>query len=353
MPDWTPPIPRPTSALAFSSLMADILRLPEETLAMSFIYINKYQRFCNSINQENDMHVPILDPHTLSLASLNLASKTTEATRRLREFLLPAWRLLHAHEVPVKPLTFPSPLYDSVRATVVQAELILLRVLQFDLRVSLPLHFVPRYLDRTVGEVNIPSGPWQSCLDGPYEAIGQEYRDEYRMVDLMETAVARACTARAVDACRSYHLSNFFPARTIAAACIYTTLEERGLQPVVPIQPPASPVSGSNDPSPLKSSLSSTLPSPSVEAHRDQDGRQAVVEHFDQGVNRDQQEKQQESPETQHQRHEQHTAALSTWLDSVTGGKVHVEDFVECISELRKLVQDTIVKISTAIQTPT
>ncbi|KAL8973763.1 MAG: hypothetical protein Q9197_001997 [Variospora fuerteventurae] len=38
-------MPIPEDALAFTDAMADMLRLPDETLAMSYIYLNRYLRF--------------------------------------------------------------------------------------------------------------------------------------------------------------------------------------------------------------------------------------------------------------------------------------------------------------------
>ncbi|KAI9697305.1 MAG: hypothetical protein M1836_004869 [Candelina mexicana] len=165
---------------------------------------------------------------TISLASLSLASKGTEAPRRLREFLLPAYRILHASSPSVQPLTFPSILYDSLRATIVQAELILLRILKFELRIPLPYEFLPRYLERTVGELNLSNNGWGGTED--YDGLGKEFQEEYKAVDLMDTGVSRACRMKILKACANARLSNLFPARAIAAACLYQTLNEGGMQ---------------------------------------------------------------------------------------------------------------------------
>ncbi|KAF2497389.1 hypothetical protein BU16DRAFT_580077, partial [Lophium mytilinum] len=140
-------LPKPIDHLSFASLLADILRLPSETLAMCFIYINRFTKYTRTATD-----APKLDPHTLTLSALSLATKTTESPRRLRALLLPAHRLLHAHKRPYAPLTISSPIYVALRSTVVAAELLLLRVLRFDAHIPLPLDFLPRYLDRTVGE---------------------------------------------------------------------------------------------------------------------------------------------------------------------------------------------------------
>lgn len=134
------------------------------------------------------------ETQTLSLASLSLAAKTTESPRRLRELLLPAHRLLHplSSSTSTAPLTVPSPTYDALRATLVQAELILLRVLGFDLRIPHPLDFLPRYLARAMEEV--------ADAAEDYEGWDREQREEYGVVGRMDTGVARACRGMVVEA---------------------------------------------------------------------------------------------------------------------------------------------------------
>jgi hypothetical protein len=50
---------------------------------------------------------------------------------------------------PDKPtLTFPSDLYDALRFSTVTSELIMLRILKFELRVTLPQVYLPRLIPR-------------------------------------------------------------------------------------------------------------------------------------------------------------------------------------------------------------
>jgi len=108
----------PATSVAFMTLISDSLRLRQETLAMAFVYTNKYFQYI----REDSTAPDLLDEHTLVLASLSLATKATESPRRLRELLLPAHELLNPTS---DPLTFPSTLYDSLRSTLVTAELLL------------------------------------------------------------------------------------------------------------------------------------------------------------------------------------------------------------------------------------
>lgn len=92
-----------------------------------------------------------------------------------------------------QPLTVPSEIYDTLRTTVVQAELMLLRVLGFELRIPLPLEYLPRYLERATEDVN--------DAGENYDEWGKEEKEEYGVVKTaMDTAIGRACRAKAVHA---------------------------------------------------------------------------------------------------------------------------------------------------------
>ncbi|KAH0614594.1 uncharacterized protein H6S33_000230 [Morchella sextelata] len=235
----------------FLTLMADTLRLSSETLTMAYVYIHRYKRWCadtdsaaadsspspDSAGADTDARQPVsdlLDEHnqanapgppgtrpapatahqTLSLASLSLATKATESPRRLREFLIPAYTLQHPTS---PPLTFPSPLYDALRSTLVTAELLLLRVLRFELRLPLPYEYLPRLLERAL-----------TLSDAP---AAEEERLECRVVDWKDTALGRAVWVKVAQAMTRYRVCNFFPARAVAAACVYyVAVVERGLR---------------------------------------------------------------------------------------------------------------------------
>lgn len=117
----------------------------------------------------------------------------------MREIIFPAHRLLHqakgatTSKSITTPLTVPSASYDALRATIVQAELILLRVLGFELRIPQPLEYLPRYLERAL-EVVANAGE-------DYESWSKEDKEEYGvMKDAMETGIGRACKIQAISA---------------------------------------------------------------------------------------------------------------------------------------------------------
>ncbi|KAL8710306.1 MAG: hypothetical protein Q9220_005076 [cf. Caloplaca sp. 1 TL-2023] len=215
-------MPTPKDPFAFTDTMADTLRLPDETLATSYLYLNKYHRF-HRTSQPPDP----LDPYTLSLATLSLAAKSTESPRRLSSILLPAYNLLHPSSAPQKApaLTIPSPTYNILRATLVQAELILLRILGFELRAPSPLDFLQRYLERALEDVSAGGGE-------DFDQWDREAKEEYGVVKggVMESRLGRLCRGRVVDACKDYQIANHFPARAVALGVVYVTLEGRGLR---------------------------------------------------------------------------------------------------------------------------
>ena len=118
----------------------------------------------------------------------------------MREILFPAHSLLHhktAHTTnrnPIaSPLTVPSETYDILRATLLQAELILLRILGFELRIPLPLDYLPRYLERATNDI--------SGMGEDYDSWSKEDKDEYGVVErMMDTRIGRACRAKVLKA---------------------------------------------------------------------------------------------------------------------------------------------------------
>ena len=114
----------------------------------------------------------------------------------MREILLPAHRLLHAQEdvsLPKQWLTVPSATYDTLRATLVQAELILLRVLGYELRLPLPLDFLPRYLTRALQDA--------TAAAEDYDSWGKEERKEYGVVSkATDTGIGKACVIKVIEA---------------------------------------------------------------------------------------------------------------------------------------------------------
>ena len=88
-------------------------------------------------------------------------------------------------------------MYDALRATLVQGELVLLRVLKFELKVALALDYLPRYLQRVIGEVGHGAGDWASLEE--YDRLGRDDKAEYNVVSLTDTGLGTACKAKVMQ----------------------------------------------------------------------------------------------------------------------------------------------------------
>ena len=111
----------------------------------------------------------------------------------MREVILPAHQLLNASKDDYQPLIIPSAQYDTLRATLIQAEQILLRVLGFELQLTLPLAFLPRYLNRTLEAV--------TKTGEDYDTWTKEDREEYGVLHgIIDTGIGRACRGKVLDA---------------------------------------------------------------------------------------------------------------------------------------------------------
>ena len=129
------------------------------------------------------------DIQTLSLATLALAAKSTESPRRLSSLLPPSYQLLQRRRLYV-----PSQEYDILRATLVRAKLLVLRVLRFELRRDSPLAWIEPFSRRVLEGDDEPLG------EGPdwnAERRGEEGIVAYGMAG---GGLVRRARARSVDA---------------------------------------------------------------------------------------------------------------------------------------------------------
>lgn len=69
----------------------------------------------------------------------------------------------------------------------------LLRILGFELRIPLPLDYLPRYLERAVEDI--------ASASENYDSWGTEEKEEYGVVKVaMDTLLGRACRSKAISA---------------------------------------------------------------------------------------------------------------------------------------------------------
>ena len=142
---------------------------PEETLCTALLFLHRYQRWIESQPEKDlglDHHVRHRLPERsgkLTLiapfASLRFFGvkgyRTPSSNARDPRSSLSVNSLILVQKSdsriinPDKPaLTFPSDLYDALRFSTVTSELIMLRVLKFELRVTLPQTYLLRLIPR-------------------------------------------------------------------------------------------------------------------------------------------------------------------------------------------------------------
>ncbi|KAI9681339.1 MAG: hypothetical protein M1817_002622 [Caeruleum heppii] len=215
------PFIRPTDLL---SILADILRLPEESLALAHIYQHRYRHHSTAHPSLKDP----LDAHTLSLSALLLASKITSAPRRPLDIILPAFQILHtpAHprsidskdgHPPITTVDPSSKLYDTLHRTLLHAETLLTLTLGSKLREQTAFAFPPTYLT---------NGLRGTSGEGLSDAT-PEWKDEWRIIDVMDTNLGRK--SREIVA-KMYHqapLITEYPARALAASAILITMRDQ------------------------------------------------------------------------------------------------------------------------------
>ncbi|RPB28106.1 hypothetical protein L211DRAFT_819153, partial [Terfezia boudieri ATCC MYA-4762] len=226
---------------AFLFLLGDVLRLPEETLSMTHIYMNRYLRWHQATTTTSSTteptspgtnnptnSPPLLDPHTLALASLSLSSKSTECPRRLRDILLPAYHILHPPPYN-PPLTYPSHKYDALRHTIVQAELILLRALAFGIHQSpVAYEYLPRLVSKILNTKIYGGDLYSPTVGGmeDWDAYTPGEAEECGVVEVMQTGLAKRAKFWVGRASREYLLVNFYTMRTVAVASVWLGMKD-------------------------------------------------------------------------------------------------------------------------------
>ncbi|EWC47605.1 hypothetical protein DRE_03225 [Drechslerella stenobrocha 248] len=227
----TPPHVVAKNVTSFMALLGDMLRLQEQSLAMAYLYMHRYTKFLrDSASHDREPIRDFLDDHTLALTCLSLSTKATESPRRLRSLIVPAHALLHPPSTPAStststgnsppsPLRVPSHKYDTLRATIVTAELHLLRILRFELRLPLPHDYIPRMLDTALAII-----PGED-----YTAISEDRMMEDNVADAADTFIGRQCTGLATRCLQSYGIATYYDARTLACGCVGVVLDVAGI----------------------------------------------------------------------------------------------------------------------------
>ncbi|KAF9956843.1 hypothetical protein BGZ72_002403 [Mortierella alpina] len=164
-------------AIELIRIAGEILQLPPATIGTSLVYYHKYRAYLHQANKrgERDNEASKADEYLFATACLHLACKCTEVSRKVRDLVNVTYRVMNpsqpalslstkADDVPPSasrpptsgsnsqqqqhtyPIAPPptAATYWHIRDSLLTTELMLLRILQFDLDVSLPFSDVLR-----------------------------------------------------------------------------------------------------------------------------------------------------------------------------------------------------------------
>lgn len=211
-----------------SSSIANILLRPSACLATALLYRRKFLQWSVS---NSFVATSLLDEYMLLLASISLATKSTESPRRLRELLVPAHSLLR----PASPaLGIPSHEYDGLRDSLVRAELVILRVLGFDLCLPVPQRYLSQYVGTMLddmGGVKIRDGVPQSddySIALRFKDMSRDKREEHAVLDVMQTRLGGHADRMSIDFMKMGDVPITFPARVIAFTSVLLASEATG-----------------------------------------------------------------------------------------------------------------------------
>ncbi|KAK9480261.1 hypothetical protein V1514DRAFT_302775 [Lipomyces japonicus] len=225
----------------FLILLGSMLRLPQFSVGSALVYLSRYKYYVKNIKDAS--LDPQLEPYTLSIVCLSLACKITECSRRPRELVVPSYHMLHAG----KQIKIPSAEYDAMRAGIVHAELVLLRVLGYSPqeRLLLPAVFEVA-LDRgVIGNVagvaelqDIASAAWHTTMTttttttttkNSHGKTAVAAAAEYGIVSMSQTAIGACVHKWMITWAQRHDLLAGSSSGVIAAACVFLAMEELGM----------------------------------------------------------------------------------------------------------------------------
>ncbi|KAF9968168.1 hypothetical protein BGZ70_006145 [Mortierella alpina] len=169
--------PKAIHAIELIRIAGEILQLPPATIGTSLVYYHKYRAYLHQANKrgERDSEASKADEYLFATACLHLACKCTEVSRKVRDLVNVTYRVMNPsqpalslstkaddmppsitrpptsgsnsqqqqHTYPIAPPPTAAT-YWHIRDSLLTTELMLLRILQFDLDVSLPFGDVLR-----------------------------------------------------------------------------------------------------------------------------------------------------------------------------------------------------------------
>ncbi|KAF9927984.1 hypothetical protein FBU30_002728 [Linnemannia zychae] len=161
--------PKAIHAIELIRIAGEILQFPPTTIGTSLVYYHKYRAYLHQAYKrgERDNEAFKADEYLFATACLHLACKCTEVSRKVRDLVNVTYRVMNpgqpalslstkANDATTDPSsshpqqsqhTAPPPTaatFWHIRDSLLTTELMLLRILQFDLDVSLPFSDVLR-----------------------------------------------------------------------------------------------------------------------------------------------------------------------------------------------------------------
>ncbi|KAG0202951.1 hypothetical protein BGX28_004704 [Mortierella sp. GBA30] len=161
-------------AIELIRIAGEILQFPPATIGTSLVYYHKYRAYLHQANKrgERDNEATKADEYLFATACLHLACKCTEVSRKVRDLVNVTYRVMNPtqpalslstkaddmpfvanpssgtnsqqqHTYPIAPPPTAAT-YWHIRDSLLTTELMLLRILQFDLDVTLPFSDVLR-----------------------------------------------------------------------------------------------------------------------------------------------------------------------------------------------------------------
>ncbi|KAL3321216.1 Cyclin- protein fam58a [Cichlidogyrus casuarinus] len=171
-----------------------------------------------SINESLEKSLNNVDAHTLGMACLSLAGKTQEEHMRMRDVILAYHRCLHQHDMSGQAPLDASEDYDKLRESLVQCELLLMRLLSFDARqpamphpyllhyISALLHWIgkgvvhtnpdqttsPEQRTRYQSLTRLPGLAWSILADSYHTSLCLQFQPDHIAASILHLALRLA-----------------------------------------------------------------------------------------------------------------------------------------------------------------
>ncbi|RKP08747.1 cyclin-like protein [Thamnocephalis sphaerospora] len=227
VPAGSKPYPGALPPMDYLLLCGDLLDLPRITTAVAQIYMHRCNRH---LAREAERHgtagrsTTDLDVYLMTSACLHLACKSTETLRKVRDMVNVGNLVLHAKQ----PYLNLDDRYQRLRDSLVTAELMVLRILRFDVNAQPPHVWVARIIRRTLeperyADIYDDDGDTLSDdgEEGAVRASDTRTDTNASVSHPMARTFAQLAWVHANDSMRSEKLALDYAPRVLALASVY------------------------------------------------------------------------------------------------------------------------------------